>query len=84
VVICADLVALALGIDLDRVVAAKFNATSEKVGLQTRLALAGDRDLLLDLLKRVVTTATSADVNAAMDAIHDARLAIAAAEEVSA
>jgi len=38
VVICADLVAMAEGIDLDAAVAAKFNATSEKVGLTTRLA----------------------------------------------
>ncbi len=38
VVICADLVAMAEGIDLDAAVVAKFNATSEKVGLRTRLA----------------------------------------------
>jgi NTP pyrophosphatase (non-canonical NTP hydrolase) len=37
VVICADLIAMAEGIDLDAAVAAKFNATSEKVGLQTRM-----------------------------------------------
>lgn len=37
VVICADLVALGEGIDLEAAVARKFNATSEKVGLQTRL-----------------------------------------------
>lgn len=37
VVICADLLALAEGIDLDAAVAAKFNATSEKVGLPQRL-----------------------------------------------
>lgn len=37
VVICADLVAMAEGIDLDAAVIAKFNATSEKVGLRTRL-----------------------------------------------
>lgn len=41
VVICADLIAMAEGIDLDRAVAAKFNATSEKVGLATRLAVPG-------------------------------------------
>lgn len=39
VVICADLIAMAAGIDLNAAVADKFNATSEKVGLQTRLAL---------------------------------------------
>lgn len=37
VIICADLIAMAEGIDLDAAVAAKFNATSEKVGLKTRL-----------------------------------------------
>ena len=37
VVICADLVAMAANIDMDAAVVAKFNATSEKVGLETRL-----------------------------------------------
>lgn len=37
VVICADLCAMGEGIDLDAAVAAKFNATSEKVGLRTRI-----------------------------------------------
>ena len=37
VVICADLTALTAGIDLNAAVARKFNATSEKVGLCTRL-----------------------------------------------
>jgi NTP pyrophosphatase (non-canonical NTP hydrolase) len=37
VVICADLVARHYGINLDQAVARKFNATSEKVGLKTRL-----------------------------------------------
>ena len=36
VVICADLIAMDAGIDLDVAVRAKFNATSEKVGLATR------------------------------------------------
>lgn len=39
VVICADLIAMDAGIDLDEAVRAKFNATSEKVGLATRLAV---------------------------------------------
>ena len=39
VIICVDLVALAEGIDLDAAVAAKFNETSEKVGLPHRLCL---------------------------------------------
>lgn len=38
VIICADLIAMHEGIDLVAAVAAKFNATSEKVGLVTRLA----------------------------------------------
>ncbi|WP_156453779.1 MazG-like family protein [Methylobacterium sp. CCH5-D2] len=37
VVICADLCAVTAGIDLGAAVVAKFNATSEKVGLTTRL-----------------------------------------------
>lgn len=40
VIICADLLASAAGIDLAAAVAEKFNATSEKVGLPTRLGLA--------------------------------------------
>lgn len=38
VVICADLIAMAVGIDLDQAIARKFNLTSENHGLQTRLA----------------------------------------------
>lgn len=38
VVICADLIAMAEGIDLDAAVRDKFNKTSEKVGLKTRMA----------------------------------------------
>lgn len=38
VVICADLIAMAEGINLVEAIAAKFNATSEKVGLPTRIA----------------------------------------------
>lgn len=37
VLICADLIALHYGIDLEAAVARKFNATSEKVGLSTML-----------------------------------------------
>lgn len=39
ILICADLLAMDAGIDLQAAVAAKFNATSEKVGLRTKLAL---------------------------------------------
>nr|WP_278434388.1 MazG-like family protein [Brucella anthropi] len=39
IVICTDLVAMDAGIDLDAAIAAKFNATSEKNGLATRLSL---------------------------------------------
>lgn len=42
VLICADLIAMHYGIDLEVAVARKFNATSEKVGLQTRLAAPND------------------------------------------
>lgn len=42
VVICADLVAITAGIDLEAAVAAKFNATSENVGLPQRLAPASE------------------------------------------
>ncbi|MNQ36905.1 hypothetical protein D3C85_504330 [compost metagenome] len=38
VLICADLIAMHYGIDLEAAVARKFNATSEKVGLAARLA----------------------------------------------
>lgn len=38
VIICTDLIAMDMGLDLGSAVARKFNATSEKVGLQTRLA----------------------------------------------
>jgi NTP pyrophosphatase (non-canonical NTP hydrolase) len=41
VVICVDLIAMGEGIDLWQAVLTKFNATSEKVGLQTRLAATG-------------------------------------------
>lgn len=37
VLICVDLIAMDLGIDLGKVVRAKFNVTSEKYGLETRL-----------------------------------------------
>jgi hypothetical protein len=38
VLMVVELIAAHENIDLDAAVAAKFNATSEKVGLQTRLA----------------------------------------------
>lgn len=36
VIICVDLIAMAVGIDLDEAVRRKFNTTSEKNGLTTR------------------------------------------------
>lgn len=39
VIICCDLIAMATGIDLTGAVEKKFNKTSEKVGLETRLTL---------------------------------------------
>lgn len=41
VVICTDLIAMDAGIDLQSAVADKFNLTSEKVGLATRLRRTG-------------------------------------------
>ena len=38
VVICVDLIAMAVGIDLDEAVRKKFNETSVKYGLATRMA----------------------------------------------
>lgn len=38
VVICADLIAMHTGIDLEEAIVAKFNATSKKVGLKTRMS----------------------------------------------
>ena len=38
VVICADLIAMDQGIDLNAAIAAKFNATSQKYKLKTRMA----------------------------------------------
>ncbi|MGN6064928.1 MazG-like family protein [Brevundimonas diminuta] len=64
VVICADLVAMAEGIDLEAAVAAKFNATSEKVGLKTRLAAPAapfDRDGLIALIMEETTDDIVAD-----------------------
>lgn len=37
VIICVDLIAMSVGIDLGAAVARKFNMTSHKVGLKTRL-----------------------------------------------
>lgn len=37
VLICVDLIAAGFGIDLDAAVRAKFNATSSKLGLTTRM-----------------------------------------------
>ena len=36
IIICADLIAIHEGIDLEQAVRDKFNATSEKIGLKTR------------------------------------------------
>lgn len=37
IVICVDLIAMQAGIDLEEAVCGKFNATSEKYGLKTRV-----------------------------------------------
>jgi NTP pyrophosphatase (non-canonical NTP hydrolase) len=39
VIICCDLIAMATGINLTEAIEKKFNKTSEKVGLETRLKL---------------------------------------------
>lgn len=63
VVICADLVAISAGIDLNAAVAAKFNATSEKVGLPHRLeaALAASRAELVALREALAPFAAFAE-----------------------
>jgi NTP pyrophosphatase (non-canonical NTP hydrolase) len=74
VVICADLCAVTAGIDLAGAVVAKFNATSEKVGLSTRLAQApvppqstegsvpeGWLDLVRDAIEIIGTVKTNQD-----------------------
>lgn len=38
VMICADLLAMEAGIDLSEAIRSKFNKTSDKVGLKTRIA----------------------------------------------
>jgi len=66
IVICTDLVAMDAGIDLDAAIAAKFNATSEKNGLSTRLSVS-----------RFVTAfpleATPAMVEAALELVWEER-----------
>lgn len=59
VVICADLIAMQAGVDLDAAIEAKFNATSEKVGLATRY-------------RRTPVTAEAGDVSEAEVASHAA------------
>ncbi|MBI1261281.1 MAG: nucleotide pyrophosphohydrolase [Rhizobiales bacterium] len=39
VIICVDLIAMSVGINMEAAVRSKFNVTSEKVGLKTRLAV---------------------------------------------
>jgi hypothetical protein len=38
VIICVDLIAMDVGIDLEAAVRRKFNATSKKYGLKTRIS----------------------------------------------
>lgn len=65
VVICADLVAMGEGIDLQAAVAEKFNLTSEKVGLATRLAhhvvSRGALDVALERQRQVAVEGWSPD-----------------------
>lgn len=43
VIICVDLIAMQVGIDMEKAVANKFNATSEKYGLSTRMTGGGQQ-----------------------------------------
>lgn len=61
IVICTDLVAMDVGIDLGAAIAAKFNATSEKNGLATRLSISPAMALPFE--------ATPAMVKAALDLV---------------
>lgn len=61
IVICTDLVAMDAGIDLGAAIAAKFNATSEKNGLATRLSISPAIALPFE--------ATPAMVKAALDLV---------------
>jgi len=45
IAICTDLIAMHAGIDLQSAITGKFNATSEKVGLQTRLDLSTSSEI---------------------------------------
>ncbi|HEU5019644.1 MAG TPA: MazG-like family protein, partial [Pseudolabrys sp.] len=66
VVICADLIAMQAGVDLDAAVEAKFNATSEEVGLATRYRRAEARQaprLTRDLVSLVIAAREFWDVH---------------------
>jgi NTP pyrophosphatase (non-canonical NTP hydrolase) len=63
VVICVDLMAAGEGIDLAAAVARKFNATSEKVGLTTRIDAADDGDLVALLVQRFLAWRLPDDFN---------------------
>jgi NTP pyrophosphatase (non-canonical NTP hydrolase) len=62
VVICADLVAMGEGIDLDAAVAAKFNATSQKIGLPQRLSARGYQARVDDWMQACFGAQISADL----------------------
>lgn len=62
VVICADLVAMGEGIDLDAAVAAKFNATSEKIGLPQRLSADSYQARVDDWMQACFDARISADL----------------------
>ena len=71
IVICADLMAIAAGIDLDAAVVAKFNATSQAHGFPQRLASSPEprpRPAILDPIK-----AQSAEFKAAFDYADEVR-----------
>ncbi|KAB2680525.1 MazG-like family protein [Brucella tritici] len=71
IVICTDLVAMDAGIDLNAAITAKFNATSEKNGLLTRLSSSAPASLrpanmdpaMLELLEKAVAAFNSIPPN---------------------
>lgn len=73
VVICADLVAISAGIDLDAAVIAKFNATSEKVGLPTRLAAPVDHPEVVGVKALKLVVAREQSILADLRSAHHGR-----------
>jgi NTP pyrophosphatase (non-canonical NTP hydrolase) len=71
VVICADLIAMDAGIDLDAAVREKFNATSKKVGLKTRFVEPPRKDDKLFLKRALAAEIIVAKLRSLLDRIRD-------------